>query len=104
MPGGDLTPDDATARILSCAQALRAQGLEAVVLFGSVAKGVATPASDVDMLLEPQNGYRLTLRNYLAARDILADVFLRSIDAVIAGSENDTLAREIASVGVRVAL
>lgn len=62
---------------------LRAQGVGALYLFGSVARGEATPGSDVDILIDPKPGRRFSLLDQAGVRNDLVDALGRSVDVVL---------------------
>ncbi|AZU02554.1 DNA polymerase beta domain protein region [Glycocaulis alkaliphilus] len=97
------TLDDARARLMAARDSLRALGVTAITLFGSIASGKAHPASDVDVVIETAEesfGYDALL----AVAERLEDIFLRDVDVIHQRSLSPELKREVAITGVRVAL
>jgi predicted nucleotidyltransferase len=68
-------------------------------LFGSVVRDDFGPASDVDVLYEPEAGHLGTLSSFVAANDALADLFGRRVDfikrSLIENSKNPHRKRSI---------
>jgi hypothetical protein len=62
-------------------------------LFGSVVRDDFGPASDVDILYEPETGHLGTLSSLTAANDAMADLFGRRVDfikrSLIENSKNE---------------
>ncbi|MDM7462746.1 nucleotidyltransferase family protein [Tepidimonas taiwanensis] len=54
-------------------------GVRAIALFGSQARGDATPSSDIDLLVELDPAHR-TLRNYFQLRDHLQQALGSPVD------------------------
>jgi hypothetical protein len=63
---------------------LRAMGIKSLAIFGSVARGEATPESDVDILVEftDSPGFR----GYMALKFYLEDLLGRKVDLVMIGA------------------
>jgi predicted nucleotidyltransferase len=68
--------------IRSIRERLESEHIEHVDVFGSVARGDATPKSDVDLILTPNANERFTLLNLSWAADQLEAVLGRKVDAV----------------------
>jgi len=80
--------------IESQASELRALGARKIGIFGSYARGEATPASDVDVYLE----FDSSLKNYdrfFAIHELLESLFGLSIDLVTDGSLSERKKRVI---------
>lgn len=71
--------------------ALRARGVTAAYLFGSVARGEARPGSDVDVLIDLDPRRRIGLLDLAAIRNLLEDAAHHNVDVVT----RDGLAKEI---------
>jgi len=56
-------------------------GLQYAGLFGSYARGDATPESDIDIMVKKGNK-ELSLFDYLHLRDELSDIFQKRVDVV----------------------
>lgn len=76
---------DPVALLESHAVELRALGARKVGIFGSFARGMETPQSDVDVYLEFEEGMR-TYDNFFALHELLQELFGRPIDLVTDGS------------------
>lgn len=59
-------------------------GVRRIGIFGSVARGEETPASDIDILVEFAPG-RATFRNFMTLITYLEDLFGRKVDVVTTG-------------------
>ena len=59
-------------------------GVERIGIFGSVARGENTPASDIDILVEFATG-RATFQNFMALIAYLEDLFGWRVDLVTTG-------------------
>lgn len=59
---------------------LRQRGVLHVGLFGSIARGEATPASDIDILIELAPGAPVGLFEYVGITQYLADLFPVHVD------------------------
>lgn len=72
--------------VLQHIRAQRAQlskrGIKHIAVFGSVARGEATPNSDVDVIIEPSPSRRFTLLDLAAAQELLENLLGRKVDAV----------------------
>jgi predicted nucleotidyltransferase len=73
--------------------------IQRLSLFGSVVRDDFGPASDVDVLYEPEAGHLGTLSSFVAANDALADLFGRRVDfikrSLIENSKNPHRKRSI---------
>lgn len=72
----------ALAVLRSHADELRGRGVRRAAVFGSVARGQATGASDIDVLVELDDAARLDLLDYVAIRERLAELLGEPIDVV----------------------
>ena len=72
----------ALAVLRSHADELRRRGVRRAAVFGSVARGQATAASDIDVLVELDDAARLDLLDYIAIRERLAELLGEPIDVV----------------------
>jgi predicted nucleotidyltransferase len=79
---------------------LRHRGVAHAALFGSVARGEATPASDIDIMVEIDPEAQIDLFDYVGITHYLADIFPVSVDVanrstlkphVRPGAERDAL-------------
>ncbi len=61
---------------------LRRRGVRRAALFGSVARGSATAASDIDIMIELEPGAPIDLFAYAGIKTYIADLFLESVDVV----------------------
>jgi predicted nucleotidyltransferase len=84
---------------------LRARGVESVTVFGSVARGEADAASDVDLAIRPGLGFSAGGFDHFgrieALRERLAALLGRDVDLVEEPTRNPRLRRIIEQEGVR---
>lgn len=87
-PARDLAPAPAAviAALRAHEPALRAAGVVHVSLFGSTARGEATPASDVDLLAAFDAGRDLSLLDVIRIEQSIADPLGRPVDLIEAGT------------------
>ena len=76
------TLEDVIAVISGLAPELRARGVAQLSLFGSVLHTRATPGSDIDLLLDLQEGVEISLIDRLKIRDMIADALAHPVDLV----------------------
>lgn len=96
--------------LAGCIRAIRAiraelekEGVEHVDVFGSVARGNATPESDVDVLVTPQPDARFSLFGLAAVLNHLRSALGRDVDVITPASiEEGAFALDIAAEAVRV--
>jgi uncharacterized protein len=61
---------------------LRERGLASLSLFGSIARGVGRPESDVDVLVDIAPNVRFSLIDLVSVKDFLEDQLGRRVDVV----------------------
>lgn len=61
---------------------LRARGVRRAAVFGSVANGTATTASDLDIVIEIDDASKLTVYDYVAVKRSVAALFPVRVDVV----------------------
>src|SRR5688500_8836232 len=62
--------------------ALRARGVRHAALFGSVARGDNRPDSDIDILVEFDPAARVTIFDYVAIKEYIAELFEQPVDVI----------------------
>jgi predicted nucleotidyltransferase len=72
---GIMKRDEVLALLKSVEPALRAQGVEALYLFGSHARDEARPESDIDVLVDFQSERGVGLSEYMAPYHVLERAF-----------------------------
>ena len=82
------------------AEAIRAQGVEAMYLFGSTAKGVATPESDVDIFIDYSEGFSLI--DLAGLQLYLTDLFRTKADVTTRRALHPVLKDEILATAERI--
>jgi predicted nucleotidyltransferase len=63
-------------------QELRHRGVLHAALFGSVARGDATPASDIDIMIEIEPDAPVGVFEYVGIKQYIADLFEGPVDVV----------------------
>ena len=76
------------------AEDLRQMGVERIGLFGSIVRGEADPASDIDILVELAQP---TFRNFMQVKFYLEDLLGRPVDLVIDESLREELRPSVLS-------
>jgi uncharacterized protein len=61
---------------------LRRRGVRRAALFGSVARGTATAASDIDILIELDPDAPIDLFAYAGIKSYIADLFAEPVDVI----------------------
>ena len=74
--------DQIIATLRAMEPELRAQGIEHLALFGSIARGDAGPDSDVDLFATLRRPSALSLFDVFRIRDEIARVLKRPVDLV----------------------
>ncbi len=72
--------DDILATVRAHEPELRHRGVRHAALFGSVARGEATPSSDIDILIELEPAAPIDLFEYVAITQFLGDLFPNRVD------------------------
>ena len=78
-----MTRDEALAKLRPMELELRARGIEALYLFGSVARGDAGPASDVDLMCEIEDRTRMGLLAFSGIANDIEDQMKVPVDLVM---------------------
>jgi predicted nucleotidyltransferase len=81
MDDETLTREQAIARLRSAEAAIRRLGVRRLALFGSVLRNQATPASDVDVLVEFDPAMK-TLDSFMELAFLLDEVLGQRVDVV----------------------
>lgn len=71
------------ATLAALEKPLRERGLASLALFGSTARDTARADSDVDVLIDIAPGFRFSLIDLAAVKDLLEDRLGHSVDVVI---------------------
>lgn len=80
--------------------ALRARGVQHAALFGSVARGEADTASDVDVLIELDPDLRLDVFAYAGLKRYIAELFNGPVDVVNKDALKPNLRQPVAADAV----
>jgi len=89
------------AKLGALTDALEAIGVKSLLLFGSGAKGTATPESDLDFLVEYDG--MATFDRYMGLKELLEREFQTRIDLVTVRSLKPLLRDKILAEAIRVA-
>jgi len=81
----------------------RGMGVRHVFLFGSLARGEATKASDVDVLVEYEPGTKLSFFRVCDLRYRLEDLLGAPVDLVTTGGLRPEIRDEVLSEAIRAA-
>jgi hypothetical protein len=81
---------------------LRARGVVHLALFGSLARGEATPDSDIDIVVDIDPGRRFSLLDQADLRLFFGDLLEREADVVIREDLRPAFRQRIAAEEVRV--
>lgn len=95
-----MTRDLALRTLQQHAPALRARGVAHVRIFGSVARNEATKDSDLDVLVDFEPEFRVSLFDLVAVQQDLMDVFQSRVDV----SEERAMKERIRRRAVREAV
>ena len=93
--------DEILARLRAHEQELRALGVQAIALFGSVARGDDTPQSDVDVLVSIAPEAELSLLGMVRIERRLRELAGRDVDLVEREMLRPPVMEEIAQETVR---
>jgi predicted nucleotidyltransferase len=90
-----------SAKVISMTPQLRRLGVCRLALFGSHARGDATPSSDVDLLVEFEPG-RKSFEGLVTLAELLEKVLERRVDAVTVESLSPYIGPKILAQAVEV--
>lgn len=74
--------DDVISRLKQAEPALRARGISRAAVFGSVARGDDRPGSDIDIMIEVDPEFHLTVYDYVGLKEYVAALFEGPVDVV----------------------
>ncbi|MDP2298134.1 MAG: nucleotidyltransferase domain-containing protein [Pseudolabrys sp.] len=74
--------DEVIARLKEAEPALRARGIRRAAVFGSVARGDDRPDSDIDIMIEIDPTFHLTVYDYVGLKECVSDLFDGPVDVV----------------------
>jgi uncharacterized protein len=77
-----MNAEDAIATLRRNESALRARGVAHAAVFGSVARGVNRPDSDLDILVEFEPGAEGTMYDYIRFKEYVAGLFEGPVDVI----------------------
>lgn len=91
-----MTKSDLIDRLKAHERELRSLGVARLSLFGSVARGDASPASDLDVVVDIAPGRRFSIIDHGSLRVRLCEIAERETDVVIRNSLRPSFAARIA--------
>ena len=97
-----MTLDDVRRLIKPEEEALRARGVSALYVFGSVARGEAGPASDVDVLIDIEPGKRFHIIDLANVYNTLKRALGTEVDIVTSRAVRTRLQGRAVADAVRV--
>ena len=74
--------DDVIQRLRACEPELRARGVWHAALFGSIARGTGTVASDIDIMLDIDVDVVGDIYDYVGLKEYVAGLFPGPVDVV----------------------
>ena len=95
--------DKALGLLAAHREELRALGVEEISIFGSVARDEARPESDIDVLVEHQEGTPLSFFRVCRLRYFLEDILGESVDLVTVGGLRPEIREEVMAEAIRAA-
>ncbi|MSO77481.1 MAG: DNA polymerase III subunit beta [Alphaproteobacteria bacterium] len=81
---------------------LRGKGVTALYLFGSIARDQATPASDVDILIDVDANSRFSLLDQAGVQSDLADALGHPVDVILKKGLRKELRNAVLNEATRV--
>lgn len=98
---GPPSKEDIASRLAPHIDRLKAEGVGALYLFGSVARGEAGPDSDIDFFID-QTGENFSLLDLVGVKHILEDALGSTIDVTTRKSLNPALRTRIEGEAIRI--
>lgn len=98
---GPPSKEEIAKRLAPHVERLKKEGVGALYLFGSVARGEAGPDSDIDFFID-QTGEHFSLLDLVGVQHILEEVLNEKIDVTTRGSLNPRLRERIEGEAIRV--
>lgn len=74
--------DEVIARLKQAKPALRARGIRRAAVFGSVARGDERPDSDIDIMIEIDPAFHVTIYEYVGLTELVAGLFNEPVHVV----------------------
>jgi predicted nucleotidyltransferase len=102
MAPGEMSRDEIVARIRKRADAIRAEGVTALYLFGSVARDQAHANSDIDIFVDYDPSSKFSLLKLSGIRLIIMDEIGCNVDITTSNSLHPRLRDRILADAVRI--
>jgi predicted nucleotidyltransferase len=93
---------DALQQLRELAPTVRALGVVSLYLFGSAARGEATPDSDLDLFVDIEPGRTFSLFDLVGLKQLLEDRLRVEVDVTTRGGLNPHLRSDIETSALRV--
>jgi predicted nucleotidyltransferase len=94
--------DDALLTLASHSQKIRAKGVVALALFGSVARGEESASSDIDLLIDIDRTRTFTLIDLAELRLFLTELLQRPVDIALRDNLKPMLRAAILAEAVEI--
>jgi predicted nucleotidyltransferase len=94
--------NDAIARLLQTADAVRGMGATALYLFGSTVRDEAQSASDVDVFIDYDPDGRFSLLDLVGIKQLLEEELAMEVDITTRSSLHPMLRADIEQSAIRV--
>ncbi len=98
-----MNQDEVIARLKQHRDRLRPYSVQALYLFGSVARNEASAASDVDLLVEFEAGAHIGLFDFVRLRRLLAEILGCEVDLVTRDALHPAMKDSILEEAIRAA-
>jgi len=98
-----MNQDEVIARLKQQRDRLRPYSVQALYLFGSVARNEASATSDVDLLVEFEAGAHIGLFDFVRLRRLLAEILGCEVDLVTRDALHPSMKDSILEEAIRAA-
>ena len=93
---------EAIARLKTCEPALRSRGVRSLAIFGSTSRGEAGASSDVDLLIELDEGRVVTLLDLSELKFLASDILGEPVDVALREQLRPAYRQAIEADAIRV--
>jgi predicted nucleotidyltransferase len=77
-----MNSEEVLTKLRECETELRARGVRHAALFGSVARGTATPTSDIDIMIDVDPDADMSVYEYVGLKRYIAELFDGPVDVI----------------------